>query len=66
MFYLSVYSENKDADQLRGYRAEDLRLCFRICKTLVLIMTRLISDVSHQLAAYTGLYKSRSVRKRVL
>ena len=28
-------SENKDADQLRGYREADLRLCFRICKTLV-------------------------------
>ena len=26
------YSENKDADQLRGYREADLRLCFRICK----------------------------------
>ena len=24
------YSENKDADQLRGYREADLRLCFRI------------------------------------
>ena len=25
-------SENKGADQLRGYREADLRLCFRICK----------------------------------
>ena len=25
-------SENKGADQLRGYRETDLRLCFRICK----------------------------------
>ena len=25
-------SENKDADQLRGYREADLRLYFRICK----------------------------------
>ena len=25
------YSENKGADQLRSYRAADLRLCFRIC-----------------------------------
>ena len=24
--------ENKDADQLRGNREADLRLCFRICK----------------------------------
>ena len=29
------YSENKGADQLRGYREADLRLCFRICKLLV-------------------------------
>ena len=28
-------SENKGADQLRGYREDDLRLCFRICKMLV-------------------------------
>ena len=26
------YSENKGADQLRGYHEADLRLCFRICK----------------------------------
>ena len=26
------YSETKGADQLRGYREADLRLCFRICK----------------------------------
>ena len=28
-------SENKGADQLRGYREADLRLCFRICNLLV-------------------------------
>ena len=28
-------SENKGADQLRGYREADLRLCFRIYKKLV-------------------------------
>ena len=28
-------SENKDADQLRGYREADLRPCCRICKLLV-------------------------------
>ena len=40
-------SENKGADQLRGYREADLRLCFRICKTLGFLMMRLIcfSDV---------------------
>ena len=30
-----ICSENIGADQLRGYREADLRLCFRICKTLV-------------------------------
>ena len=39
LYYLC--SENKGADQLRGYREADLRLCFRICKVLVLLMTRL-------------------------
>ena len=33
MYY--PYSENKGADQLRGYREADLRLCFRICRLLV-------------------------------
>ena len=28
-------SENKGTGQLRGYREADLRLCFRMCKTLV-------------------------------
>ena len=28
-------SENKGADQLLGYCASDLRLCFRICKNRV-------------------------------
>ena len=32
-------SENKDADQLRGYREADLRLCCRPCKLLVFSRT---------------------------
>ena len=28
-------SENKGANQLRGYREADLRLCFRLCRLLV-------------------------------
>ena len=28
-------SENIGADQLRGYREADLRLCFRLCRLLV-------------------------------
>ena len=31
-----MYSENKGADELRGYREADLRLCFRICKKPVI------------------------------
>ena len=33
LYYLC--SENKGADQLLGYRAADLRLCFRICQKQV-------------------------------
>ena len=33
MYYPS--SENKGADQLRGYREADLRLCFRKCRNPV-------------------------------
>ena len=32
-------SENKGADQLRGHREADLRLCFRLCKLLVFSCT---------------------------
>ena len=45
-------SENKGADQLRGYREADLRLCFRICKSrfshdkahLVLVLPEPLSE----------------------
>ena len=40
LYYLC--SENKGADQLRGHREADLRLCFCICKNGFL-MTRLKS-----------------------
>ena len=30
-------SENKGTDQLRGYSAAGLRLCFRICRLLVFL-----------------------------
>ena len=30
-----ICSENKGADQVRGYREADLCLCFRICKNPV-------------------------------
>ena len=34
-------SENKGADQLRGYREADLRLCFRIMRIVGFLMSRL-------------------------
>ena len=37
-------SENKGADQLRGYREADLRLCFRICKKPVFFAGNLGHD----------------------
>ena len=40
MYYPS--SKNKGADQLRGYREADLRLCFRICKKADFLITRLM------------------------
>ena len=39
-----LHSENKGADQLRGYREADLRLCFRICKS------RFSHDAAHILS----------------
>ena len=36
LYYLC--SENKNADQLHGHRAADLRLCFRICKKTKMAM----------------------------
>ena len=39
LYYL--YRENKGADQLCGYRAADLHLCFHICKN------RFSHDVAH-------------------
>ena len=44
LYYLC--SENKGADQLRGYREADLRLCFCICKKNGFLMTRLTLCVS--------------------
>ena len=33
--FYCLSSENIGADQLRGYREADLRLCFRLCRLLV-------------------------------
>ena len=41
MYY--TCSENKGADQLRGYCESDLRLCFRLCRlTVGFLMRRLL------------------------
>ena len=47
LYYLC--SENKGADQLRGYREADLRLCFRICKMLYILYTQTDTrnEISH-------------------
>ena len=50
MYY--PYSENKGADQLRGYRKADLRLCFRMCKKPV-FSRRGSNDLTQQ---YTKLH----------
>ena len=42
--------ENKGADQLRGYRKADLRLCFRICKNPV--FSRRGSNIPKQLSPW--------------
>ena len=44
-------SENKGADQLRGYREADLRLCFRICKKAGFLATWLICNEGDGLLA---------------
>ena len=55
-------SENKGADQLRGYREADLRLCFRICKKRFshneahILLERIISDTQedHKVSVSVG------------
>ena len=53
MYYLC--NENKGADQLLGYRAADLRLCFRIYAK---------SRFSHDAAQLVSLYHRKHLRKR--
>ena len=47
-------SENKGADQLRGYREADLRLCFRPCKLLVFSRTG-----SYKFAKYLSYFEKK-------
>ena len=50
-------SENKGADQLRGYREADLRLCFRLCRLLVFPRGG-SDDVTIQNYSWTGRNKT--------
>ena len=65
-------SENKDADQLRGYREADLRLCFRPCKLLVFSRTgsfrklSLTFHLSHVMRKQTVWFSNRSVTNRAV
>ena len=58
MYYPS--SENKDADQLRGYREADLRLCFRLCRLLVFSRggSVMINQFCFKLSEVISIYKS--------
>ena len=55
-------SENKDADQLRGYREADLRLCFRPCKLLVFSRTGSFCTI---LGIQNVLIKSKEVSRLI-
>ena len=46
-------SENKGADQLRGYREAGLRLCFRICKLLVFSHTGSFLNFQNLIQTYS-------------
>ena len=52
LYYLCC--ENKGADQLRGYREAELRLCFCICKMLV--FSRRGSYVSSHVVFITSMH----------
>ena len=49
LYYL--FSKNKGADQLRGYREADLRLCFRILQNVGFHVTRL--NFIYQTSSYS-------------
>ena len=62
LYYLC--SENKGADQLRGYHEADLRLCFRICKKLV--FSRRGSHNTHLNEATVQLIRSKFLNLQTL
>ena len=66
MYYPS--SENKGADQLRGYREADLRLCFRLCRLLVFPCGGSYSAKQNEFASemQTGFCKKRKQNYLIL
>ena len=62
LYYLC--SENKGADQLRGYRKADLILCFCICKKPFSHDGAHIVSVSHQM--YFDTVHKKSLDKAIL
>ena len=48
-------SENKGADQLRGHREADLRLCFRLCKLLFFSCTGSIDIGKHVIEMFMNI-----------
>ena len=54
--------ENKDADQLRGYREADQRLCFRFIDSTVPLLSKseISSLLSSSVAVQPGLCQTRS------
>ena len=61
MYYPS--SENKGADQLRGYREADLRLCFRLGRLLVFQCGGSFDDNSLGLSVHTGYQETTNATK---
>ena len=60
-------SENKGADQLRGYHEADLRLCFRICKKPVFSWHG-SNEYCHEIKGYRilDIYNVHVVTKRIV
>ena len=52
-------SDNKGADQLRGYHKADLRLCFRICKKLVFSCRGSNFEPCHEKTCFLYMQKMR-------
>ena len=56
LYYLC--SQNEGSDQLLGYRATDLRLCFRICK-MQMFSKRLNSNKNQVMVIFAGTHVLR-------